>query len=321
METRGGGNCANALTAASRLGTDACLVTKVGNDRIGQQIVQELQADGVNTDFLLRSQGASHFSYMIVDKQGGTRTCIQTPGVEYTPEDLQPDNVKQILNNASLVYFDGRLTASAILLAKAARQRGVPVLVEAERLREGLDELLKEADYLCTSAHFPKLWTGKANLDCVSKNDVHIRAGNVSCSSQAYKLQHTDADTPTQLTASHASIPAAVPAASPEDDTDSSGHDAALSDATVTAGIIVASAACVPQEAIEDTTGAGDAYIGSVLYGITQQMPLDQMMMLAALVAACNCTALGARPALPYAADITASLLVGNVGAELDVAG
>lgn len=75
------------------------------------------------------------------------------------------------------------------------------------------------------------------------------------------------------------------------------------------------------QEAIEDTTGAGDAYIGSVLYGITQQMPLDQMMMLAALVAACNCTALGARPALPYAADITASLLVGNVGAELDVAG
>ncbi len=74
------------------------------------------------------------------------------------------------------------------------------------------------------------------------------------------------------------------------------------------------------QEAIEDTTGAGDAYIGSVLYGITQQMPLDQMMMLAALVAACNCTALGARPALPYAADITPRLLMGNVGSELHVA-
>ena len=88
---------------------------------------------------------------------GGTRTCIQTPGIEHTPEDLQPDKIEQILNKASLVYFDGRLTASAILLAKAARQRGVPVLVEAERLREGLDELLKEADYLCTSAHFPKV--------------------------------------------------------------------------------------------------------------------------------------------------------------------
>lgn len=70
LQTRGGGNCANALTAASRLGIDACLVTKVGNDSIGQQIVQELQADGVNTEFLLSSQGVSHFSYMIVDKQG-----------------------------------------------------------------------------------------------------------------------------------------------------------------------------------------------------------------------------------------------------------
>ena len=63
------------------------------------------------------------------------------------------------------------------------------------------------------------------------------------------------------------------------------------------------------QEAIEDTTGAGDAYIGSVLYGITQRMPLDRMMVLGALVAACNCTALGARPALPYARDINPQFL------------
>lgn len=62
-----------------------------------------------------------------------------------------------ILEDASLVYFDGRLTDCAVLLAKAARQKGVPVLVEAERPREGLDELLQQADYLCTSTHFPKV--------------------------------------------------------------------------------------------------------------------------------------------------------------------
>ena len=66
---------------------------------------------------------------------------------------------------------------------------------------------------------------------------------------------------------------------------------------------------CCLQEAIEDTTGAGDAFIGTVLYGITQRLPLDKMMRLAALVAACNCTALGARPALPFAKDIRAELL------------
>ena len=63
------------------------------------------------------------------------------------------------------------------------------------------------------------------------------------------------------------------------------------------------------QEAIEDTTGAGDSFIGSILYGLTHKMPLDKTMQLGALVAACNCTALGARPALPYAQDIDAQFL------------
>lgn len=98
---------------------------------------------------------------------GGTRTCIQTAGIEYTPEDLQPDTVQQILDNASLVYFDGRLTDSAVQLARAARHKGVPVLVEAERLRGGLDDLLLEADHLCTSALFPKVAS-----NCMSTTSV-----------------------------------------------------------------------------------------------------------------------------------------------------
>lgn len=90
-------------------------------------------------------------------RAGGTRTSILTPGVDLTPQELQPHTMDAILEDASLVYFDGRLTDCAVLLAKAARQKGVPVLVEAERPREGLDELLQQADYLCTSTHFPKV--------------------------------------------------------------------------------------------------------------------------------------------------------------------
>lgn len=88
---------------------------------------------------------------------GGTRTCIHTPGAAYAPEDLNHDTITKVLDSAQLVYFDGRLTESAIVLAKAARQQGVPVLVEAERLRPNLEVLLNEADYVCTSAHFPQV--------------------------------------------------------------------------------------------------------------------------------------------------------------------
>lgn len=63
------------------------------------------------------------------------------------------------------------------------------------------------------------------------------------------------------------------------------------------------------QEAVEDTTGAGDAFIGTILYGIIHKLLYDQMLRLAAVVAACKCTALGARPGLPHAEDIDADLL------------
>lgn len=88
---------------------------------------------------------------------GGTRTCIHTPGAAFQPEEMTPELISTALQDAALVYFDGRLTEAAILLAKAARAAGVPVLVEGERLRPGLQDLLAQADYVVTSAHFPQV--------------------------------------------------------------------------------------------------------------------------------------------------------------------
>lgn len=88
---------------------------------------------------------------------GGTRTCIHTPGAPMTPEEMTPNLIARALDGAALVYFDGRLTEAATLLAQAARDAGVPVLVEGERLRPGLQHLLQLADYVVTSAHFPQV--------------------------------------------------------------------------------------------------------------------------------------------------------------------
>ena len=83
MQTQGGGNCANALTAAARLGLDPWLVSKIGDDGLGDQMLAELNNDGVHTDFVLReSDSPSPFTYIIVDRAGwlplylgGTANC------------------------------------------------------------------------------------------------------------------------------------------------------------------------------------------------------------------------------------------------------
>lgn len=69
--------------SASRLGLDACLATKVGSDANGRLILQGLEEEGVDVSRVVVSDTTpSAFTYVIVDKEGGTRTCLHTPQTE-----------------------------------------------------------------------------------------------------------------------------------------------------------------------------------------------------------------------------------------------
>jgi sugar/nucleoside kinase (ribokinase family) len=97
-------------------------------------------------------------------RAGGTRTCIHTPGAALCPADMTPELTRGLLAGADLVYFDGRLTEAALVAAMVAEKAGIPVLVEAERLRPGLELLMAEADYVVTSGHYPQDWTGEDSV-------------------------------------------------------------------------------------------------------------------------------------------------------------
>lgn len=69
--------------SASRLGLDACIATKVGSDANGRLILQGLEEEGVDVSRVIVSDATpSAFTYVIVDKEGGTRTCLHTPQTE-----------------------------------------------------------------------------------------------------------------------------------------------------------------------------------------------------------------------------------------------
>ncbi|KAF8065876.1 STP13 [Scenedesmus sp. PABB004] len=383
LEVQGGGNCANALTAAARLGLRPAIVTKIGGDGLGDGIISELQADGVDASLVLRAAGhPSPFTYIIVDRAGGTRTCIHTPGAAMAPGEMAPALVAAALDGAALVYFDGRLTEAALLLARAARAAGVPVLVEGERLRPGLQDLLQEADYVVTSAHFPQEWTGEACIGdamlevaarlpnarmvittrgtqgsicllraaeqeaageaclqelldslggqlgeprsdravCVSSGGVPVAPARVAEAPAPLRLRFTPGRDASAAEA-FAREAAARAAALNADAGNSQGYTmvqqapAAPAASGLAARVLVASAAGLPPGAVADTTGAGDAFIGSVLYGLATGLPPAQLLSLGAAVAACKCTALGARPGLPRRAQLAAELLAARLAA------
>lgn len=67
--------------------------------------------------------------------------------------------------------------------------------------------------------------------------------------------------------------------------------------------LLLGTAEVIPSEELIDTTGAGDAFIGAVLYGLCTGMPPEKMLPFAAQVAGCGCRALGARSGLPHRTD------------------
>ena len=179
LEKQGGGNAANAATAAAKLGARVSLITKIGSDNTGDDLKMDLERAGVDTSAAVRG-GTTPFTYIIVDEANNTRTCIHTPGsAPIQPHEIP--NADEALNDAlwgclwksecsledvcsPIVLFDGRLTEVAVSIAHAARSRDATLVVEAERLRANLDALLDLADVIVASKHYPFESTGEEHL-------------------------------------------------------------------------------------------------------------------------------------------------------------
>ncbi|KAK8506102.1 hypothetical protein V6N12_074155 [Hibiscus sabdariffa] len=77
---------------------------------------------------------------------------------------------------------------------------------------------------------------------------------------------------------------------------------------TLTGRLFLGTAEKIPPSELVDTTGAGDAFIGAVLYvflflALCAGMSPEKMLPFAARVAATGCRALGARAGLPLRTD------------------
>ncbi|KAI5395294.1 uncharacterized protein LOC127091026 isoform X1 [Lathyrus oleraceus] len=316
LKVQGGGNAANALTCLARLGLNTRLISKIADDSQGRGMLEELQIDGVDTSFIVVSkEGTSPFTYIIVDNETKTRTCIHTPGYPpMIPQDLSESSLLSVLDGASIVYFDGRLYETALVVAREAARKNIPILIDAERPREGLDDLLKLADYVVCSAKFPKAWTEASTvpralvsilLRLPNVKFVAVTLGKDGCImlersvNASPSTEEVDVDSLLESLELRKDKSASVPTCI----SSSVAKLKAEGIGTVTGKLYIGTAESVPPSELIDTTGAGDAFIGAVIYAICSKFSLETMLPFAANVAGAKCRDLGARSGLPYRAD------------------
>ncbi|WP_045224633.1 carbohydrate kinase family protein [Methyloterricola oryzae] len=155
----GGGPAANAAVLVARLGLKAAFAGYLGDDLYGDRHLAELQAEGVQTRWVVRGPAPTPLSAILV-KPDGSRSLINYKGqTEPLPsEALVFDDL-----NARTILFDGHEPAISVALALRARALGIPTVLDAGSLHAGTQALMGRVDYLVASEKFAAQFSGAAD--------------------------------------------------------------------------------------------------------------------------------------------------------------
>ena len=141
----GGGCAASAAVAVARLGGNALLCARLGDDFLGDLILSDLESEGVDTTLVNRKPGAkSPFSSVYVDRTG-ERQIVNFRGSGLAEEPDWPEHTP----NPDAVLVDTRWPAAAIRALELARAWDVPGIVDAEASAE--ESILARASHVAFS--------------------------------------------------------------------------------------------------------------------------------------------------------------------------
>jgi len=158
-----GGQIATAMATCAKLGWRASYVGSFGADDLGTLSRESLIEAGVDIGASRTVAGATNqFAIILVDAQSGARTVLwdRHPDLAWNVIDVP----RQAVTAGRMLIVDCHETAAAAQAARYAREAGVPTVVDVEKVRPGIAELLQQIDIIITAQDFPSALTGHEDL-------------------------------------------------------------------------------------------------------------------------------------------------------------
>lgn len=156
----GGGPVGTGLVAAAALGAECAWLGALGDDLPGRFLLDDFERRGVSTEYIeIVPGGRSFTSYVILDDEKKTRTCVFDRG-DLPKAKMEGANAEAIAG-ADLLMVDGNGLDSAVEAARRAKESGTAVLYDAGGLYPNVERLVPLADYLIPSEEFALKWTGE----------------------------------------------------------------------------------------------------------------------------------------------------------------
>jgi sulfofructose kinase len=164
FDIQGGGMIATAMVACARLGLRARYVGKFGDDYWARLSRRLLARDGVDVRHALRARGSiGHVSLMLIDAGTGLRTGFyrRPPAYAIGPAELD----RAVMTSGRLLHVDGVDSEAAATAVRWAREAGMRVTMDGERVVDGIDAVWPGVDLLVCNPRFLAQVTGCAALE------------------------------------------------------------------------------------------------------------------------------------------------------------
>jgi sugar/nucleoside kinase (ribokinase family) len=148
----GGGCAANAALAVARLGGRAFFAGPLGDagDAVSDRIVADLQAAGIDCTGVERVPGAIASVSLILVDATGEKSIATRRGHGLT--NGRPADAAALVAGADLVLVDNRYPDFALPIGRAARARGLPLVIDVDRATTPDDPLLALGTHVIASS-------------------------------------------------------------------------------------------------------------------------------------------------------------------------
>lgn len=164
FKTAAGGKGANQAVQAARLGADVTMIGKVGNDDFGCQLIKSVEDSGVDvSNIMVSNEKPTAVGNVQLEVQGDktSNRIVVVPGANMT---LTIDDIaflKETISEYDMVMLQLEIPMEVnMAVAKYARDKGVPVMLNPAPYQPLPDEFLSCLTYISPNEHEAADMTG-----------------------------------------------------------------------------------------------------------------------------------------------------------------
>jgi sugar/nucleoside kinase (ribokinase family) len=158
-----GGQVATALCACAAMGLRANYLGVFGDDDNGRRVRVELERRGVGVGDAVTRRVSNRYAVILVDERTGDRSVFWERPRELA---LRRDEIRgQAVTDARVLHVDATDEAAAVEAARIAREAGLTVTCDVDRVTGRTEELLAWVTVPILAEGVPEALAGEADTD------------------------------------------------------------------------------------------------------------------------------------------------------------